>query len=366
MALSFQDQLAASCPRFVRSLTVQYSRTTPEMGAEYYLINTNYRLIKVACSTPNGVHNLKYIANMTFVKKYCCLFHLGHIFQWDEYDHFKAWMNMIVNQNPTFVDPYYRSSLAFTIAENLHEGIAQHPSWFLAIVGQVQGKTTVEIPRFTRSYLFAPKEAVAIVNSGDRRWYVKLKKGHLTEGWDQVAHAHNLHQNYCLLIASVGHLQFDLFVFNQDGCEVNYEWSTTLPIQEPNAPSGWNAEVAFSTANRTTALTACPPICFRACRHALRCAIVLKFADLESMEMPVQFQTSFQVQGRKEFNLVTRERTWTANYANGHLTGYGWTEFVNAHTLATGYVLILSPDANLNLHALIIGWNDHKRLYEWY
>lgn len=77
-----------------------------------------------------------------------------------------------------------------------------------------------------------------------------MKKGSLTEGWNEVARAHNFQLNYCLLLACVGHLQFDLFIFDQNGCELNYEWSTTVPIEEPNAPAGWNAELAMSTANR--------------------------------------------------------------------------------------------------------------------
>lgn len=123
MDLSYQNQLAASCPHFVRSLGIQYSRTEPEMGADFYLINTNYRLIKVGYSMPDENHELKYIAHAGFVKKYCCLFDLGHIFEWNEHELFRDWLNMILNQRPTFIDPYYRSSLTLNFRENLHDGI---------------------------------------------------------------------------------------------------------------------------------------------------------------------------------------------------------------------------------------------------
>lgn len=105
------------------------------------------------------------------------------------------------------------------------------------------------IPRCFRSFLFAPKEAVAIVYSGNRRWYVKLENGILTTGWHEVADAHAVRLGYCLLFGSIGHLQFDLFIFNQEGCEINYDWTTTLPIQHSNAPAGWDAEIAMSNAN---------------------------------------------------------------------------------------------------------------------
>lgn len=40
----------------------------------------------------------------------------------------------------------------------------------------------------------------------------------------------------------VSHLQFDLFVFDEHDCELNYDWSTILPIEQPNAPFNWDSE----------------------------------------------------------------------------------------------------------------------------
>ncbi|KAF7138440.1 hypothetical protein RHSIM_Rhsim07G0141200 [Rhododendron simsii] len=102
-------------------------------------------------------------------------------------------------------------------------------------------------------------------------------------GWDRVALTHNLGRNYILMFGLVGHLQFDLFVFDEEGCEVSYDWSTTLPIHQANAPIGWDAELDICNANGSAALTACPPSSFRASRHALRCNLLLSSSDLERL-----------------------------------------------------------------------------------
>ncbi|KAI8524680.1 hypothetical protein RHMOL_Rhmol13G0166900 [Rhododendron molle] len=128
-------------------------------------------------------------------------------------------------------------------------------------------------------YIFAPPEAVVIIHSGARFFHVKLKNDELIVGWDRVALTYNLGRNYILMFGLVGHLQFDLFVFDE-GCEVSYDWSTTLPIHQVNAPIGWDAKLAMSDANGSAALIACPPSSLRASSHALRCNLLLSSFDL--------------------------------------------------------------------------------------
>ncbi|KAG5549850.1 hypothetical protein RHGRI_014975 [Rhododendron griersonianum] len=94
-----------------------------------------------------------------------------------------------------------------------------------------------------------PPETIAIINSGDRLWYVKIEDGKLTEGWDKIVHAHSIEDNFILLFGYVGHLQFDLFVFNAEGCEVKYQWCSALPIHQLNAPIEWDAEIAMHNSN---------------------------------------------------------------------------------------------------------------------
>ncbi|KAG5535950.1 hypothetical protein RHGRI_023662 [Rhododendron griersonianum] len=120
---------------------------------------------------------------------------------------------------------------------------------------------TITIPEEFVPYIFAPPDAVVIIHSGARFFHVKLKNDELTVGWDRVALTHNLGRNYILMFGLVRHLQFDLFVFDEEGCEVSYDWSTTLPIHQTNAPIGWDAELAMSNAN--------------GCKHAFTIAFVI-------------------------------------------------------------------------------------------
>lgn len=98
-------------------------------------------------------------------------------------------------------------------------------------------------------FLCSPRQAVAIVNSGNRRWFVKLKNGKLREGLYDIVREHDMHQDYVLLFGCVSHLQFDLFVFDEHDCKLNYDWSTILPIEQPNAPFNWDSERELCDAN---------------------------------------------------------------------------------------------------------------------
>lgn len=122
MALSFRDQLASSCPQFVQALRIRHSRIITDDRADYYLIDTSYNVIKVACSFTHSSNDFKYIAYATFVEKYCSLFVLGRVLQWKTYDDLKAWMSMIESQTPRFIDPYYRSLVMSAIPQRLPQG----------------------------------------------------------------------------------------------------------------------------------------------------------------------------------------------------------------------------------------------------
>ncbi|XP_058214530.1 uncharacterized protein LOC131325997 isoform X2 [Rhododendron vialii] len=225
---------------------------------------------------------------------------------------------------------------------------------------------TVTIPEEFVPYIFAAPDAVVIIHSGARYFHVKLKNDELTVGWDHVALSHNLGRNYILMFGLVGHLQFDLFVFDEEGCEISYDWSTTLPIHQTNAPIGWDAELAMSNANASTALTACPPSSFMASRHALRCNLLLSPSDLEMLELPPRFQLFCQTHGYEYFRLVSRGRSWFVRYVAGHFVGYGWKLFVGEHKLESSDMLVLSPDINLQLHTMVFSVNDCERIYWWY
>ncbi|XP_058197111.1 uncharacterized protein LOC131313056 [Rhododendron vialii] len=141
-----------------------------------------------------------------------------------------------------------------------------------------------------KQYTFTPPETIAIINSSDRLWYVKIEDGKLTEGWDKIVHAHNIQDNFTLLFGYVGHLQFDLYVLNTEGCEVKYQWSSALPIHQLNAPIAWDAEMAMHNSNDSVTLTAYSPRLFRVSNHSVRCAILLTYTDLQRLSLPQYFR----------------------------------------------------------------------------
>ncbi|XP_058214550.1 uncharacterized protein LOC131326021 [Rhododendron vialii] len=112
--------------------------------------------------------------------------------------------------------------------------------------------------------------------------------------------------------------------------------------------------------------TACPPRSFRASRHDLRCYVVLTVDDLQKLKMPEHFKNSFQVHGREDFTLVCKDRQWIVQYVDGCITGHGWTQFLQAHLMIAGDILVLSPDICLHLHSMVFGWNDCERICNWY
>ncbi|KAG5543780.1 hypothetical protein RHGRI_016512 [Rhododendron griersonianum] len=181
-----EDALASTCPHFVKVLRVRRCRLGIDPGAVYYLRSSNDTVVRVGASTSRSTHNLWYTADVPFIKKYSVLFELGEQFEWEKAGDFENWLGSIVNARP---------------------------------------------------------------KCGNRRWFVKLKNGKLREGWYDIVREHDLHQDYVLLFGCVCHLQFDLFVFDEHGCEVNYDWSTILPIEQPNAPINWDSERELCDAN---------------------------------------------------------------------------------------------------------------------
>ncbi|KAG5553574.1 hypothetical protein RHGRI_011455 [Rhododendron griersonianum] len=352
MAVSFHDALASICPHFVEVLRVRRSRIGNEFGAVYYLRSSNDTVVRVGESMSQSTHNLQYTADVPFIKKYLVLFELGEQFEWKKAGDFEEWLTSIVNARPRFIQPFYRSVNAIPILPTPPNGIDRHCCWFVEVV-QIRENMTVTIPKEFVPYIFAPSDAVVIIHSGAPFFYVKLKNNALTIGWDRLALAHNLGRNYIHMFGLVGHLQFDLFVFDEEGCEISYDWSTTLPIHQTNAPIGWDAELAMSKANASTALTACPPSSFRASRHALRCNLLLLSSDLERLELPMRFQLFCQTHCSEYFRLVSKGRSWFVRYVARHFVGYGWKLFVDEHKLESSNMLVLSPDMNLQLHTMV-------------
>ncbi|KAH7865546.1 hypothetical protein Vadar_008040 [Vaccinium darrowii] len=366
MELSIQHAMASTCPYFVVGICVKRPAAIPENGAEYFLLDSTGELVKIGDSVWRSTRNLLYVADTTFVRKYSALFHLGQQFKWTKMSDFTDWAAELVEATPQFIEPHNRSANALLVPRSLHEGVAYQPSWFLHVVDDIHANMQLTIPEKFQPYILAPPAAVVIIHSGNQSWYVKIEDDKLTDGWYQVVHAHNLQRDDFLLFGYVGHLVFDLFIFDDQGCEKSYAWSTTLPIQHTGAPIGWDSEVALCDSMGSATLTACPPRSFRSARHALRCALLLTMDDLEDLCTTQRFRNYCNMQGHQELNLVMKHQQWTVNYVDGFLTGPSWKDFIHVHNLKPFDILIISPDINFVLHAMVLHMNDWENIYPWY
>lgn len=70
--------------------------------------------------------------------------------------------------------------------------------------------------------------------------------------------------------------------------------------------------------------------------------------------------------GHHRLTLVMKQKEWTVRCVNGYLTGVGWKDFVQVHKLRPSDVLIISPNINFVLHAMVHSLNDWERTYPWY
>ncbi|KAI8551807.1 hypothetical protein RHMOL_Rhmol06G0215700 [Rhododendron molle] len=118
MDLSYEDGLAATCPRFLRLRILELQRHTATRYV-YYLIDSKNAEIRVAAAISYDNATVKYIADTEFVKKYSSLYQLEDIFEWDVADDFKTWIESILAQKPKFIHPYHRSSKYLTMDEDI-------------------------------------------------------------------------------------------------------------------------------------------------------------------------------------------------------------------------------------------------------
>ncbi|KAG5566133.1 hypothetical protein RHGRI_001909 [Rhododendron griersonianum] len=204
MDLSYENGLATTCPRFVHLRILELQRRT-DTRYVYYLIDSNNAEIRVDAAISYDSVAVKYIADNEFVKKI--------LFSWQQF-------------NSNFLNHPYQM---------------YHTKFIMLFIPHVQ-----QVPYVMNSYLLAPDEAVAMIHSGSRVWYVKIDNSRFTTRWMNVVHAHNIGKNYLLLFACVGHLKFDLFVFNKNNDEIAYDWTTIAPIQYSNAPNDWDSRKVFS------------------------------------------------------------------------------------------------------------------------
>lgn len=105
-----------------------------------------------------------------------------------------------------------------------------------------------KFPKFFHPSVLAPPHGVTAIYSGIMVYYVRIDNHELTLGWYDIVADHKFGGDYTILLPSVGHLLFDLYIFDEEGCQVKYPWTTTAAINHLNAPSNWDPIEAQSYA----------------------------------------------------------------------------------------------------------------------
>lgn len=83
--------------------------------------------------------------------------------------------------------------------------------------------------------------------------------------------------------------------------------------------------------------------------------------------LPYSFNDYLVEYGVEELLLTSGTRTWRANCKRGTLEGPDWLEFLKAHSLEDGKIIVFNFDMDGRyLHVLIFGSNNVEQIYPWY
>lgn len=94
--------------------------------------------------------------------------------------------------------------------------------------------------------MFAPRQAIVMIKSGQRSYHAKIEDFVITIGWENIILDHTFGKGYTALFGLIGHLMLDMFIFDCKGNSIQYNWSTTEPVKHLNAPSTWDSNQMFT------------------------------------------------------------------------------------------------------------------------
>ncbi|KAG5512786.1 hypothetical protein RHGRI_018301 [Rhododendron griersonianum] len=358
-----QDWLASTCPTFVGNITVRKNTRTERRGSDYYLQTDDGRLVLVASSFPRTSKRLRYVVNREFIIRYSSMFNLGTIFEWDACDQFKHWMESLVNCTPQYIQPHLR---AINQLGSPDKHPVHHSCWFLAPINLQYSEMKVQIPSLFQQYMFAPRQAIVMIKSGQRSYHAKIEDFVITIGWENIILDHTFGKGYTALFGLIGHLMLDMFIFDCKGNSIQYNWSTTEPVKHLNAPSTWDSNQMFTKVTGANLVTACTPHLFRQIGTEYRFCRKITPANWAAMELCATLQELAYGEGLNQFTVKTKEQAWYISYADGCLRGLGWESFVIAHTLREDDTLLFSMDVDLNLIAMVFDQEGCERTFYWY
>ncbi|KAI8530642.1 hypothetical protein RHMOL_Rhmol11G0075500 [Rhododendron molle] len=177
---------------------------------------------------------------------------------------------------------------------------------------------------------------------------------------------HTFGKDYTALFGLIGHLMFNMFIFDSEGNSVQYNWSTTEPVRHLNAPSTWDSNQMFAKITGANSLTACTPYLFRQTGTEYRFCRRITLVNWSAMELCPSLQELAYLEGLNKFTVKTKEQTWHISYADGRLQGPSWESFVIAHNLRVDDTIVFSMDADLNLIAMVFNQDGCERTFFWY
>ncbi|KAG5566977.1 hypothetical protein RHGRI_002515 [Rhododendron griersonianum] len=222
-----------------------------------------------------------------------------------------------------------------------------------------------KFPKFFHPSVLASPHGVAAIYSGILVYYVRIDNHELTLGWYDIVADHKFGGDYTILLASVGHLLFDLYIFDEEGCQVKYPWTTTAAINHPNTPPNWDPIEAQSYATGCAIFTGCMPSAFRSMGHELRFHKKLTNGDLVALELCQSVKQFAKELEMNTFMLVARQRIWEIQHIAGYLVGHAAQMASNVKMLKD----MVTGDSNWTAEVMVIekGFprlTEKNRLYQ--
>ncbi|KAH7848774.1 hypothetical protein Vadar_007662 [Vaccinium darrowii] len=248
-----------------------------------------------------------------------------------------------------------------TLPRLQHEASEYQPCWFVSVIRRIHQYMKVVIPAEFSPSIFAPSEMMVTVNNGKCSYIVEVENQQLTKGWYTVALNHKLGKNYTMLFASVRPHVFELFIFDEEGSWVKHE------LINNGLDSQIHGSVAvIMNADERSFVTSYLPAPFQASSSEHQFCRTVRKADLKEMELPNMFKAVANVSDVQQVTLITKARTWKVKCVHGYLKGEGWSNFVAAHRLISGNLLIFSFEMRFGWHVLIFSKSGCERMYSWY
>ncbi|KAI8530923.1 hypothetical protein RHMOL_Rhmol11G0097700 [Rhododendron molle] len=155
---------------------------------------------------------------------------------------------------------------------------------------------------------------------------------------------------------------------------VQYNWSTTEPVEHPNAPPNWDSNQVLANVTGCkfqlnplfTTTNTCRPQQFRQFNVEHGFCKKLTIANWFAMELCPSLQELACIECLNQFVIKTQQRAWYIWYANGCLEGMGWESFAAAHGLKEHDTIIVSVANDLSLVAMVFNQDGCERTFYWY